>query len=305
MDVTRRVALPIQPLLLGVGFLLLIAIGAATLWVVNRSDDDARDVNRTLNVQDRLSNVLLNVRRAETGQRGYLLTDRREYLQDYLIGAPVVLPTVAELRELMSDDPAHKEAVDRIESLSKAKLATLARAIELQDSGNHSAALALVQSDEGRDLMDELRILVGKTTAQQAQLLTERAAASQRNNVVLLVLSLVGTLLILLIGAASIAMVQRNARQREAARDELAVTNANLEHRRVPHRRPHRSKRRDPALRLYRQPRPALAAGQHHGLYVRARGGAQGYFCASGSVDGSDCCSQRAGGRGRYGGADH
>ena len=41
------------------------------------------------------------------------------------------------------------------------------------------------------------------------------------------------------------------------------------------HRRAAARQRGDPALRLYRQPRPALAAGQRHGLHRRAGGGAE------------------------------
>jgi hypothetical protein len=65
---------PVQPILLGVGFALLVAIGTATVWLAEQSAQDARSVVHTINVQENLSNLLLNVRRAESGQRGFLLT---------------------------------------------------------------------------------------------------------------------------------------------------------------------------------------------------------------------------------------
>ena len=63
---------PVQPILLGVGFALLVAIGTATVWLAEQSAQDARSVVHTINVQEKLSNLLLNVRRAESGQRGFL-----------------------------------------------------------------------------------------------------------------------------------------------------------------------------------------------------------------------------------------
>ena len=82
--------LSIQPLLLGIGFALLVAIGTATVWLAERSAEDARRVASTLSIQDKLANLLLNVRRAESGQRGYLLTGRQDYLADYRAAAPAV-----------------------------------------------------------------------------------------------------------------------------------------------------------------------------------------------------------------------
>ena len=68
----------LQPVLLGSAFALLVAISIATAFVVNRAGDDAENLNQTLQLQDRLTNVLLIMRRAESGQRGYLLTGRPE-----------------------------------------------------------------------------------------------------------------------------------------------------------------------------------------------------------------------------------
>jgi hypothetical protein len=63
----QKKTFPIQAALLGAGFLLLIAISAATVFVIDRAADDADDLSQTLSIQDRLANVLLSLRRAESG----------------------------------------------------------------------------------------------------------------------------------------------------------------------------------------------------------------------------------------------
>ena len=80
----------------------------------------------------------------------------------------------------------------------------------------------------------------------------------------------------------SIFLVQRIAQRARRGRGQnLRDNNVNLEaDRRIAHRRPERGQRRNPALRLYRQPRPALAAGQHHGLHQRAGGAARRHLRA-------------------------
>src|SRR6476660_4980925 len=220
---------PVQPILLGVGFALLVAIGTATVWLAEQSAQDARSVVHTINVQEKLSNLLLNVRRAESGQRGFLLTGRQQYLLDYRDAAPAVETYLAELRTLMSDNPDRGPVLDQMDATARTKMTELAKTIELQASGQHEAAVALVQSDDGFKSMNALRLLVERTLADEERLLLARSAASRRNDARLLAASLAGMALVVLIGALSVFLVQRTSRQRESARNELAATNANLE----------------------------------------------------------------------------
>jgi CHASE3 domain sensor protein len=98
----------VQPILLGVGFALLVVIAVATVWLAEQSAADAKRVVATINVQGKLSDLLLNVRRAESGQRGYLLTGRQAYLSDYRDAAPTVETNLTELRAMMGD---HSERI--------------------------------------------------------------------------------------------------------------------------------------------------------------------------------------------------
>ena len=180
-------------------------------------------------MQEKLSNLLLNVRRAESGQRGYLLTGRQQYLLDYRDAAPAVETYLAELRTLMSDNPDRGPVLDQMDATARAKMTELAKTIELKASGQHEAAVALVQSDDGFKTMNALRLLVERTLADEERLLLARSAASRRNDARLLAVSLAGMALVVLIGALSVFLVQRTSRQRESARNELAATNANLE----------------------------------------------------------------------------
>ena len=226
--ITRK-SFPIQAALLGAGFLLLILISAVTVFVIDRAADDAKDLNRTLSIQDRLSNVLLSLRRAESGQRGYMLTRRAEYLDDYETAAPHVVPVIQELRDLATGDAALLKTIDRVETLSRQKLDELARTIVLQKTGDFEGALNLVLTNQGHNLMDDVRVLVAQVIAEQAKVRVERSETSRRNNVLLLVLTIAGSILIVLIGGTSVFLVQRSQRQSEQARRIVEATNANLE----------------------------------------------------------------------------
>src|SRR6476469_4020545 len=219
----------VQPILLGVGFALLVAIGVATVWLAEQSAADAKRVVATINVQGKLSDLLLNVRRAESGQRGYLLTGREAYLSDYRDAAPTVETNLTELRAMMGDHSEGIPVLDQVAGLARAKMAELAKTVDLHDSVQMEAALATVQSDEGLKSMNALRVLVERLLRGEERVLLARSDASRSNDARLLTVTLAGLALIVLIGALSIFLVQRTFRQREAARNELAATNANLE----------------------------------------------------------------------------
>lgn len=219
----------VQPILLGVGFALLVAIGVATVWLAEQSAADAKRVVAAINVQGKLSDLLLNVRRAESGQRGYLLTGRQAYLADYRDAAPTVETNLTELRAMMGDHSEGIPVLDQVAGLARAKMAELAKTVDLHDSGQIEAALATVQSDEGLKSMNALRVLVERLLRGEERVLLARSDASRSNDARLLTVTLAGLALIVLIGALSIFLVQRTFRQREAARNELAATNANLE----------------------------------------------------------------------------
>src|SRR5215470_3143688 len=74
----RSVVLP-----LGIGFLLLLGIIAASAWFTLQRGMANAALQRTLAVQLGLSRVFTLVQDAETGQRGYLLTGDEAYLAPY------------------------------------------------------------------------------------------------------------------------------------------------------------------------------------------------------------------------------
>ncbi len=218
-----------QPILLAVGFLLLVIISATTVWLVDQSADDSRAVAHTLEVQNTFSNLVLSVRRAESGQRGFLFTSEERYLGDYANALPESQKLIAELRDLTQDNPERKQTLDELEKLTSAKFTEMDRTIELIRAGKQEDARALVLNDQGREITAIMRLIVEAAITDENRLLTERTETSQRNNFLLLMTTLIGALLVIAVGATSFILMRRSIQQREKARDELAGMNANLE----------------------------------------------------------------------------
>jgi signal transduction histidine kinase len=226
---TKPSLVRLQPLLIGLGFLLLIVISASTVWLVDHAANDARLLAQTLSVQNKLSNLLLNVRRAESSQRGYLFTNNSAYLDDFQRARPEVRNILGELETLSGSSPQRSATVKRAKALVGAKFDELAHTIRLNRTGHREEARAEVIAGHGREVMTEMRTLIDQAIADEAGLAALRADQSQHTNRLLLILTIVGAGLIVLIGAVSIYLAQRNARVTDTARRELADTNANLE----------------------------------------------------------------------------
>src|ERR1700761_5702001 len=100
------------------------------------------------------------VKDAETGQRGYLLTGRQNYLLPYDRAIGQMDAHLQNLANLIGDNPKEQSEVEKLRLLIDKKLAELTGTISLFRSGNHPAAEALVMSDQGFKLMEDIRSLV-------------------------------------------------------------------------------------------------------------------------------------------------
>jgi diguanylate cyclase (GGDEF)-like protein len=139
---------------------LLVAAGMFVYEARVIVNDGLRD-EEAFAVLGAANRVLHNLEDAETGQRGYLLTGDESYLSPYRQGVQDLDDTVLHLQQVVANDETSLELVRRIEHAKTAKVTELARSIELARSGNRSAAIALVQTNEGKRYMDNLRSDLG------------------------------------------------------------------------------------------------------------------------------------------------
>ena len=119
-----------------------------------------------------LSGLMGDLRDAEIGQRGFLLTGDRTYLNPYLDAQRTLDATLAIVRREVGDagdDPQDGERLDRIETVARAKFAEMDRTITLSRAGLQDQAMALVRSDIGKLQMDAIRADISAMSAERAQ----------------------------------------------------------------------------------------------------------------------------------------
>lgn len=226
-----RARIPIQFGLLVAGFFVLVTMSLASLWLVHESDRASEKVAHTLEVNAAIVTYQAALRRAESGERGYLLTGEATYLNDYEIGRRRLVEIQAELERLISDNPQQQAKLATLKPLVQRKLEKLATTIALKQQGKDEEAVAITRTGAGLDLMNEILGGVFSMLQDERDLLHERQQYSDHTNILLFLVNFAGGLAIAILALASISLIRKRSRQLASAHAELELVNRGLEER--------------------------------------------------------------------------
>ncbi|WP_029582912.1 CHASE3 domain-containing protein [Bradyrhizobium sp. URHD0069] len=227
-DAMRRRAIG-HLLLLAAGLVVLTVISAGSVYLVNRAREDARSVLHTVEVENQISMVQLQLRRAESAQRGYLSTTRLDFQSDFEEAASKLTPALQRLSQLISDNPVQKRLVDEMIPLSNQRIEEFRRIIELARTQRIDDAAQIVREGIGRDAMKHIDDLASQMRAEEDRLFVERTTSADRSQTLAASMTAVGSGLVVVLAAISIFLVRRSARARDDAAALLRDSNLNLE----------------------------------------------------------------------------
>nr|WP_295784000.1 PAS domain S-box protein [Rhodoferax sp.] len=161
--------------------LLLMAMGLGfTFWSyhqIEQASDHRRDSRVIITYAD---DLLLDLTVAETSQRGYALTGSEAYLEPYQGVRDNIKAHLVVLRELTTSAPAQQH-VDTITPLLDAKLAEMDKTIAMRRDHDAVGALALINNDEGKRLMDAIRQQMRSIVQIETDIQTQHNAAFDRS----------------------------------------------------------------------------------------------------------------------------
>ncbi len=145
------------------GLLALVAVAAGTVsYALNDRDADAITAGTETVVA--LEGALSAIKDVETGQRGYLLVGREEYLEPYRAGIAAVEERLSAVEALRA--PAGLPPETRLRALIARREALAERSIATRRESGAESAQAVVEGGEGREAMDAIRAEVATLQAQ-------------------------------------------------------------------------------------------------------------------------------------------
>ena len=151
---------------------LLVCIALNAYLVVDHLRQMQKMTARTLEssmMQTSISGVLKDLTDMETGQRGYLLTSDQSYLQPYTAAKDRIETDFATLRvKLANRTEGERSLESQLESLVKSKQVEMERTIDLRQQGYRHRSFMLVDTNEGKDYMDEARSIMSSLSSAES-----------------------------------------------------------------------------------------------------------------------------------------
>jgi CHASE3 domain sensor protein len=120
-------------------------------------------------IQTKLSWVLKDLTDMETGQRGYLLTGDPAYLHPYTDAKGRIATDFVDLRAGFSNRTQRERLLEsQLESVAGAKQTEMERTITLRQRGYRRRSFKLVDTNEGKDCMDEIRRIASSLSSAES-----------------------------------------------------------------------------------------------------------------------------------------
>jgi CHASE3 domain sensor protein len=157
----------------GLASVILVLIGIVSFHSTKVLINTSSQVTKTQEKINRLEELLSQIKSAETGQRGYILTGEQSYLNPYQIALTKLDSKIEELKNLASAESQKQQDIDRLKFLIDAKFSELRQTIDLRESQGLEAALQLIRTNQGQSLMDDIRKLIREMEDRETNLLQQ------------------------------------------------------------------------------------------------------------------------------------
>jgi signal transduction histidine kinase len=218
-----------QVVLLTAALLVLIAISAASILLVNKSRKDNGWVVHTVEVESQISNLLLEIRRAESATRAYMLSSAPQFLAEYQTAAASILPAADQLISLSSDNPVQVANGTKLRKALDVRLSEFARGIERVKNNDVGSAVAVLRNGTSTDSVKVISDTTREMRTEEDRLFKLRTDTADRTQQLSSIVTVAGSGLVVAFAGISILLVRRSARARDEAEGKLRDSNINLE----------------------------------------------------------------------------
>ena len=141
----------------GLVLAVIVATGIMTEQVLIRQAETRTELTSAVSVDHALKDVMTQMLDIETGQRGFLLSERATYLQPYYVALKQLQKSRAALSDALGPDPTIVAPLAALDNAIAAELEELDQTVKLKSQGNLDEATALLRTDKGKEMMDRVR----------------------------------------------------------------------------------------------------------------------------------------------------
>ncbi|KZL51093.1 ATPase [Nodularia spumigena CENA596] len=172
----------------------------------------------TINIQEKLLLLLIN---AETGQRGYIITGNQTYLEPYKLAVPKIEKTIQTLKNLTANQLNQQTQFTTLESLIATRLAVINQTIELRQNQGFEASLQVIKTNQGQNLMDDIREIIHEMEQEEQAQLQQQSLAASTSRFKSIVTVAIAIILCLMILAFIYYLIYREVTERTRTEEVL------------------------------------------------------------------------------------
>jgi CHASE3 domain sensor protein len=183
-------------------------------------------------LQAQVSGALKDLTDMESGQRGYLLTGNPDYLQPYTDANARIATDFANLRAALASSTKNEQSLEaQLESLAASKQAEMERSISLRQRGYRHRSFMLVDSNEGKQYMDDIRRIASSLSSAEsnnfATIEGQRVAALDR----VFSLTIIANSVLILLAVCLFVLIRQHGRvlQQEASQSKVQLAERDLQ----------------------------------------------------------------------------
>jgi methyl-accepting chemotaxis protein len=159
----------------GLSALTLVVVAVVSYRNANLLIENDALVERSHQIRLQLADLLSELKDAETGQRGYVITGDDNYLEPYKRALTGIDVTLADFQKLTADSPDQQRRLASARPIIDAKLAELKQVIDLRRSQGFDAAAKIVITNAGKTHMDQIRAIVAAADQEARDVLKQRS----------------------------------------------------------------------------------------------------------------------------------
>ncbi len=201
--------------MLGIGCLLVASIGYVSFDNARARAAASEQQEISREIRDATAELLSQIKDAETGQRGFLITGDEQYLEPYNSAAAAVPRLLDQIQAASARRPDQQQRLEKLRPLISQKISELAETITLRRLRGFDPAQALVETDRGKALMDQIRSITTDMRTVADQRLQDFAKIAEDSATRLRLVSVGGSLALLIFLILAANTVLRALTQRE------------------------------------------------------------------------------------------
>ena len=229
MPISGRYVVQSTILLLAIGFLTLLGIVATTIWLGEQAQTYSEQASTARETQIAAVELRSALQRAESSQRGYLVSGNEIYLAPYDNAKTTTLRHLERLTAFLKPDAETAALLTRLASVVGDKIADMDQTNQLKSEFQDTQAAALFRTNRGKALMDEANVFLSSIIRTTGERLAAGVEQQRENAMRLRLVSIIGAVAIVLVVGVVTITIARYAAEIAQARDDVRNANVSLE----------------------------------------------------------------------------